>query len=237
MQEAIQGEQVASIVYWFGPFRDKSSIPSDIQKKCWKHGVYLIIGRHKPFFLFDKYLQYIGESSNLAVRLSDTHDKLRRVSAVGLQVWVGIVQTDLIRKSPDDDDLPRQYQQIVETESALIHFMPTRLNIDRKRHPPSMPVLIRSYWKTKDGNALSKRPHPAWPDLIEYHPENGGRLVWLGNRPRVKRISSGKSKKILGSLPLSRYKPVKEAVKFVYGPRKVPRTFKKPKNDQETHLA
>lgn len=167
------------VVDWYGPFS-----PEEARKAAadFEDGLYLGIGRrhyqHGP-----STPQYIGLSKNLPSRLAN-HHKLPEITR-DARLWLGEVASSNVpgkkaKKTPETLSL---------AEWSHAYFLALPLNERKRKKPPSRPVTVLSrWWRADYQTQWVKRPHPEWPELIDYlGPEHPARLVWFGkNQKRIK---------------------------------------------------
>lgn len=164
------------VVDWFGPFS-----PEEARKAAadFENGLYLGIGRrhyqHGP-----STPQYIGLSKNLVSRLAN-HHKLPDITR-DARIWLGEIASSNVpgkkaKKTPET---------LSSAEWAHAYFLALPLNERKRKKPPSRPVTVLNRWRHSDYETpWVKRPHPAWPEFIEYlGPELPVKLVWFGKKQK-----------------------------------------------------
>jgi hypothetical protein len=169
-------------VDWYGPFSLKDARP--IAKRYGKGGLYICIGKRKG--QHRRHIQYVGKSnSSLLSRLSPAHHKLGQVSR-GRLLWLGVIATGGV---PGKRKLLTP-QAVHLAEWAIARFMDLPLNHQLRKRPPPRPVTVLNRWWRNDlETPRYNRPHPEWPDLIDYlGTDYRTRLVWFGSGGRQRAI-------------------------------------------------
>ncbi|MDP8238306.1 MAG: hypothetical protein P9X24_04370 [Candidatus Hatepunaea meridiana] len=174
---------IAVVINWYGPYTYKKAIAA--AKRDFDDGIYVALGR-QPFEKKDKF-QYIGIANNLHDRLLKPRD-LYDILSQKCILWLGESATTGIPGKRIGNINPA----LDLAEWAHIFFLKPPLN-DRKSHnPPKSGITVVNRWLHPDYETRYKRrPHPDWPDLIDYWGyEYGARLVRL-NRTlgRIEKVS------------------------------------------------
>ncbi len=173
-------KHLAVVVDWYGPYTlDEAKLSARLD---YESGLYLGIGKLKhqkgaPI------IQYVGISKNLARRLQ-THKKLPEILRE-TKIWLGEVATaevpgKKIKKTVASLDL---------AEWALAYFLEIPMNEKKRKTAPSRAITLLNRWWNKIDYKTPwvKRPHAAWPDLIDFvSNEYVTKIVWFGGR--VKRV-------------------------------------------------
>jgi hypothetical protein len=161
-------------VDWYGPYDLKQA--SDVAVDYGKGGLYLCLGKRKGEH--SRKLQYIGKSNDgLASRLREDHHKLSLVVR-DRSLWLGVIGTGGL---PGKRKLLTP-QGLRLAEWAIARFLELPLN-HKLKTLPSDPVSVLSRWWRLDYETPHHRPHPDWPELIDYlGPDYGARLVWFGGK-------------------------------------------------------
>jgi hypothetical protein len=167
---------------WYGPFTlDEARQKA---KAYGQGGLYICVGKLKG--QHHRRIQYVGKSNHgLYSRLQKDHHKLSLVSRQRL-LWAGVIATGNV---PGKKKLLTP-QALQLAEWAIAKFMELPLNGKLRKSPPPRPVSVLSrWWKTDLDSPRYQRPHPEWPDLIDYlGPEYRTRLVWFGSPGRQRVI-------------------------------------------------
>jgi hypothetical protein len=172
-------KHLAVVVDWYGPYSpDEAKVSSRID---YDSGLYLGIGKRKHQ-KSAAVPQYIGLSKNLAARLSN-HNKLPDISRES-RLWLGEVATAHV----PGKKLKKTQATLDLAEWALTYFMAIPMNSKKRKSPPDRAITLLNRWWRKDFETpWIKRPHPLWPDLVDYlGSEYTTRLVWFGGR--IKRV-------------------------------------------------
>lgn len=166
-------------VDWYGPYDLETA--QRVAKEYGKGGLYLCLGKLKG--QHDRKMQYVGKSNNgLASRLHKDHHKLSKVSR-DQTLWLGVVSTGGV---PGKRKLLTP-QALHLAEWAIAHFLDLPLNERlRSKRPPDPVTVLSRWWRPDYETPHYHRPHPAWPDLIDYlGPYYRARLVWFGQHQRI----------------------------------------------------
>lgn len=163
-------------VDWFGPYRDIVEARA-AAKSDYNHGLYMCIG--KCAGQQKATMQYIGLGAKVHTRLIETHHKLSLV-VKERELWLGEIAT----AEPSGKKLKVTKATLDYAEWLHARFMRLPLNEKKtKRVPPRRVTVLNRWWKTDYITRRKNRPHPAWPDLIDYpHYEQPARMVWFGGK-------------------------------------------------------
>ncbi|CAN7555051.1 hypothetical protein [Neorhizobium tomejilense] len=166
-------------VDWFGPYKGIEEARVAIGDFMGT-GLYLAIGRtdaDEPLSL-----QYVGISTSLSKRVGNAHHKLGRID--DLQIWVGEVGT----ARPSGRQLKKTPATLDYAEWLMAYFVYLPLNDKKTKNAPDIAAtLLNRWWKKDYETPYHRRPHPDWPDLIDYlgfyYPT---KIVWFGKK--LKRV-------------------------------------------------
>ena len=174
---------VAVCVDWYGPYR---SIP-DAKKAADEMGEGLYVGIGKTKHGRKIKIHYVGVSGNLGGRLNNSHHKLSHITRE-VAIWVGEVSS-----AGKPGPKSRSFATTIDlAEASIAYFLQPSLNKMKTANPPRGAITLLSRWWKKDGETpFNRRPHPDWPDLIDYRGSpHATRIGWLGVRGRLRRIES-----------------------------------------------
>ena len=147
---------IAAIVDWYGPYYSQQEA-AKCAKEDYEAGLYLIIGK-KKYEHGESRLQYIGIADLLYGRLKGQHDKIPTVTR-DQELWLGEIVSAW--------GSGRARLELVEW--AYIYFLDIAQNLRKKRNPPPQEITIINRWWPKNFDSIRvKRPHRAWPDIIDY---------------------------------------------------------------------
>ena len=170
-------------VDWYGPY--DLAHAQKIARSYGKGGLYLCLGKRKG--QHQRALQYVGKSNTgLLSRLQKDHYKLRLVTRQQ-QFWLGVIATGNVPGKRKH--LTPQALRLAEW--ALAYFLDLWLNDKlRKKKPPRPVTVLNRWWADEDQERPRRnRPHPQWPDLIDFlGPYYRTRLVWFGSPGRQRTI-------------------------------------------------
>jgi hypothetical protein len=126
-------------------------------------------------------LQYVGLATDLASRINGYHHKLPLITRE-LEIWLGEVVPPRTpgRKIKVTDRI------LDLSEWAHAYFLQLPLNQRKTINPPDLPITVYNrWWKTDFKTPRKHRPHPDWPDVIDFiGQEYEAKLVWFGG-PQV----------------------------------------------------
>ena len=162
------------IIDWFGPY-DYEEAMRDAQDYYGK-GLYVLIGKTKHQ-KSKAILQYIGISNELSSRFQSKHTALLNVNRE-LKIWLGEIGSfGIPGKKTKVTNICLDY-----AEWAHAYFLELPLNERKTKNPPDRPVTVLNKWWQKDFETPRiKRPHPDWPDLIDFlGSDYGARVCWFG---------------------------------------------------------
>lgn len=160
---------------WFGPYDlegAKAAAQSD-----YAHALYMCIG--KRAYQREEAMQYVGIGKSVYTRLHADHHKLQKVTKQR-KIWLGEIAT----AEPSGKKLKVTKATLDFSEWLHARFMRLPLNEKKTKGLPSRSVTVLNRWFKTDYETMRKnRPHPDWPDLIDY-PDYGlpARLVWFGGK-------------------------------------------------------
>ena len=162
---------------WFGPYTLDGA--AEAAKSDYDHALYMCIGKRK--YERTAKLQYIGIGTNVTTRLKEDHHKLSHVTSER-QMWLGEVST----AEPSGKKLKVTPATLDFAEWVYVRFLHPPLNVQKAVGLPPRSVTVLNRWfKTDYVTMRSNRPHPDWPDLLDY-PDYGNpaRLVWFGGKQK-----------------------------------------------------
>ncbi len=166
----------AIIIDWYGPY----SIPEAIhasKNDGYSSGLYVGIGK-KRHERGARKLQYIGLSNSLATRLAN-HHKLPDITR-NAKIWLGEVAT----AEPSGKKQKITSASLDYAEWLHAFFLQLPLNNRKRINPPDRPVtVLNRWWQTDYKTPFVRRPHPHWPDLIDFAgTELPAKIVWFGKK-------------------------------------------------------
>lgn len=173
------GDHIAVVVDWYGPYtvaKAQTAAEEFDAEGGWS--LYMLMGKVKSQKA-PRRLQYIGVSQEgLSSRLR-SHPKIECLSQECL-IWLGQVATA---------GIPGMKQKNIDRRADLVewahaYFLDLPLNTKKKVHPPDPVTVLNRWWQIDYKTPHVRRPHPDWPDLIDF--------VGQGYEPRLCRISPTK---------------------------------------------
>lgn len=173
-------KHLAIIIDWYGPYTFLEAL--EASGHDYGPGLYVGVGKRRYEHGASK-PQYIGLSKNLAVRLAN-HKTLPEITR-DAKLWLGEVST----AEPSGKKKKMTTVSLDYAEWLHAFFLQLPLNDKKKKNPPSRSVTVLNRWWKKDYETpWLRRPHPIWPDLIDFiSTELPAKLVWFGKKQnRVK---------------------------------------------------
>ncbi|OJY73251.1 MAG: hypothetical protein BGP09_19805 [Rhizobium sp. 60-20] len=167
-------------IHWFGPFKSLDDARQSAKEELGS-GLYMCTGRVKSQRSVQ--LQYIGIGGTVHTRLVNSHHKLSEVTD-SRQIWLGQPSS----AEPSGKKLKMTQATLDYAEWLHAHFLKLPLNEKKTRKPPERPVTVLNRWfKTNYETPYRNRPHPDWPDLVDYpwFDDMPTRLVWFGGKQRL----------------------------------------------------
>lgn len=163
-------------INWYGPYSSLDDARA-AAKADYGHGLYLCIG--KRAYQRRRALQYVGIAKSLGSRLTEQHHKLHEVTR-DQEIWLGEIAT----AEPSGRRLKATPATLDYAEWLHARFLRLPLNDKKtKSLPPRSVTVLNRWWTTTYDTPRGRRPHPEWPDLIDYPADDrSGRLVWFGSR-------------------------------------------------------
>ena len=172
-------KHLAIVIDWYNPYTVKTALSA--ARYDYDSGLYIGVGKRR-YQHGASTLQYVGLSRNLGNRLSQ-HQKIPMVTR-DAKLWLGEVGTAEIA-GPKTKRTPASLDA---AEWLHAYFLGLPLNERKTLNPPQRAAtVLNRWWRTDYETPWVKRPHPSWPDLIDYlGPEQPGKLVWFGGK--LKRV-------------------------------------------------
>ena len=162
-------------VDWFGPYELKKA--HEVATTDFGHALYMCLGQCA--YQRKQQLQYIGIGKNVQSRLIEDHHKLKKVTRER-QIWIGEIAT----AEPSGKKLKVTKATLDYAEWLHARFLKLPLNeMKTKTLPPRSVTVMNRWFKTDYETPRRNRPHPDWPDLIDYpNYDIPARMVWFGGR-------------------------------------------------------
>lgn len=169
---------------WYGPYTAETAKGALAD---YGPGLYAAIGKQTD--QTSQSLQYVGLSSRLRGRVGPGHHKLGDVTQ-DLRLWLGEAGT----ANPSGRRTKFTTPTLDYSEWLLAYFVRFALNDKKTKNPPDRPVTLLNRWYHTDYQTpWVKRPHPDWPDLIDFiGPGYDTKVVWFGKKmKRVRPLLDG----------------------------------------------
>lgn len=164
-------------VHWYGPYASIEAARADANE-LWGSGLYFAIGKTK--YQRQPGCQYVGIASHLANRLKVRHHKLSRITS-GMGLWLG----EVVTAEPSGKRMKVTPATLDYAEWLHARFMKLPLNDKKSKTLPPRSVTVLNRWFSLKETARKRRPHPDWPDLIDFpgcDSDVPARAVWFGRR-------------------------------------------------------
>lgn len=166
-------------VDWYGPYRDIYEARREALE--FRAGLYMCLGIQR--YGRTERAQYIGIGGNMYTRLHDRHHALSRVIRQR-SFWLGEVAT----AEPSGRKVRIATATLDYAEWLHARFMQLPLNSKKtKALPPRSVTVLNRWWRPDYNTAWRHRPHPDWPDLIDYPGrdfDQPARMIWFGGKQR-----------------------------------------------------
>lgn len=164
-------------VDWYGPYSLQDAKVA--AEQFWGAGLYLAMG--KCAYERRLAIQYVGIGKAVHARLTEQHHKLKKITKER-QVWLGEIST----AEPSGRKIKVTQAGLDYAEWLHARFLKLPLNDKKTKSLPPRSVTVMNRWfRHDDWGARKNRPHPDWPDLIDF-PAYGlpARAIWFGGRQR-----------------------------------------------------
>jgi len=176
----------ATIIDWHGPLPARRAWRA-AEEQGWSEGLVVALGLRRPLFypLRRRPVQHVG-IYYVANELPDdrTAHALRRLTRSATRVWLGVPVSRGLDDEEDETgcEAPRPHD-LQSAEHGLAYFLRARLDRRaRSERPEHSFVVLNRWYDWRDGSKRA-RPHPDWPDIIDYDRAAGHvRLVWVEAR-------------------------------------------------------
>jgi hypothetical protein len=172
----------AVVVDWYGPYGSIKAARAAFRKDGFGEVLYMAAGT------IDRQsvpkLQYVGITKDFELRMNTEHKVRTMIKEEGLSLYIGEVSSQAIAGRKASHQHKGFAVPVYLAESALAFFLQMPLNSDKRcSRPKDSVVLLNRWWKTDIETRSRRRPHPDWPDFIEYdeHSDTGS-VVWHGER-------------------------------------------------------
>ncbi|VVT16021.1 hypothetical protein [Erythrobacter sp. EC-HK427] len=172
-------------VNWFGPYWGTLEETRAVARRDFDDGLYMCLG--KAAYQRKRSMQYVGIGTPLCSRLSDSHHALPRVTRER-QIWLGEVAT----AEPSGKKIKATKATLDYAEWLHARFMQLPLN-DKKTKglPPRSVTVLNRWWKQDYVTMRDRRPHPDWPDFIDFPGHDlTARMVWFGAPGKQSRFTA-----------------------------------------------
>jgi hypothetical protein len=175
--EARVAKQFVIGIDWYGPYSRETARQA---APDFGGGLYFAIGKPNGKGNYQRRPQYLGISrGNVVARCtSPQHNIMSQLDYDG-GLWLGEIST----AEPSGKKLYVTPNTLRYAEWLHVFFMKLPQNDRLNRPPPKPATLLNRWWRTDYVTPRYKRPHPTWPDLIDYAGrEFRARTVWFGGR-------------------------------------------------------
>lgn len=172
----------AALIDWCGPFRSIESACDAVAHEGYGEALYMAIGARQG--QSKTHIQYVGITADLTARFNGTHPIQQLVRPNTLRLYVGVVTSQAVAGKKASYHAKNFSIPLYLAESALAFLMEIPLNKNKRCSPPKDSIVVVNRWYREDfATRRRRRPHPTWPDLVEYDWSEGtGDLAWHGRR-------------------------------------------------------
>ncbi|MEQ6335716.1 MULTISPECIES: hypothetical protein [unclassified Sphingobium] len=172
----------AVVVDWYGPYDSVKAAKAVIRE--WDMGEVLYMAAGTVDRQTIPKLQYVGITKGFEGRMRPEHKVRTTIAEEGLSIYLGEVSSQAVSGRKAGHHHKRFTVPVYLAESALAFFLQLPLNSDKRCSRPKDSIVLLNRWWKADGQSRSRRrPHPDWPDFIEYDDESDvGSVVWHGKR-------------------------------------------------------
>lgn len=179
----------AVVVDWYGPYSTVGAARAAIREEGFEEVLYLGIGalrRQK-----NASMQYVGITTGFTTRLNTKHKIREFIKEEGLSIYIGSVSSQAVSGRRARHQHKKFSVPVYLAESAMAFFLQLPLNSDKRCSPPKDGVvLLNRWWGVDMVTRKQRRPHPDWPDFIEYDDYSvTGSVAWHSGRRRRKYFS------------------------------------------------
>jgi hypothetical protein len=164
-------------VDWYGPFDSLSSARIQSQKSGVEEFLFFAISAD------GKDRSYVGLSSNVMGRLTESHHVLGGLDEGAIDLWIGLITSQSEPGRRPADSYVSHSTALHIAEHVIAYFLETTENVRKRRSRPQRSAAVFSRWfrPTPPWTRHARRAHPNWPDFIEFDAqEKLARLVWFG---------------------------------------------------------
>lgn len=164
---------------WYGPYYDLDEARK-MARLDYAKALYMCIGR-RPYQRTEA-IQYVGIGTSVHTRMTQGHHKLSLVTGER-KIWLGEIAT----AEPSGKRLKVTSATLDYAEWLHARFMQLPLNEMKTKSLPGRGVTVLNRWFKIDYSTIHRqRPHPDWPDLIDYPDYDlPARMVWFGGKQRL----------------------------------------------------
>lgn len=171
----------ASVIDWYGPFATIAALKDKATAWGLVESLYVAIGSRPRQRGVD--IQYVGITTDLTLRFDGKHPIQTVLRRENLRLYIGLVSSQQVAGRKATHHARNWSALLYLAESALAFLMELPLNKAKRCTPPGDSVVVINRWYSPDEVRRRRRPHPSWPDLVEYDiDENIGDLAWHGRR-------------------------------------------------------
>lgn len=167
-------------VDWYGPYLTIESA----KKEGAFPRLYLAIG-NRAYEHGEPKLQYVGIGRPIAGRMTAKHHKLSKLSVARTQIWLG----EVITAEPGGRKAKQTPMTLDYAEWLHAYYLQLPLNEKKTVREPGLSVTVMNRWWARQWRQdweydSVPRPHPDWPDLIDYphYHKEPARMVWFDKR-------------------------------------------------------
>jgi len=176
------------IVDWSGPFDSMGAAQEAATKYELGEVLYLATGKLVRQRI--SHIQYVGIAGNLKKRFDDQNHHIVNVTR-DCKIWIGEISSHSVAGRKSKSHPVKHSLAVYRAEWLIAYFLKLPLNSSKRKRPPPGSLVVFSRWFHRDfEERYANRPHPEWPDFIEYdHDYDHAQLAWFGSPARRERLS------------------------------------------------
>lgn len=166
-------------VDWYGPIKSLKEARATAKKHKVKDFLYL------GYETKGKRRSYVGISNVADSRLRKGHKVLGKWPDNTYELWLGITASQTEAGRSANRKPARHKAALTFAERMIARFVETTENIHGSKKPPKRSGALLNRWFRLDPDFTrhKKRPHPSWPDFIEFEKsEKFGRTAFFGKK-------------------------------------------------------
>jgi hypothetical protein len=169
----------AAVIDWYGPYHSVAGARASARDLGFGETIYVAIGsvgrQSTPK------LQYVGITKDFPTRPNTAHPIRRRIQEDGLSLYLGDVASQGVSGRRPAHHSKTHSSLLDLAEDAIAFLLELPLNRDKRCARPKDSIIIVNRWWHDDDRRKHRRPHPDWPDLLEYDDHSDfASICWHG---------------------------------------------------------